>query len=180
MLTETRINPQINLRISQQMNNVKQYVVAVAFIMVSLSGCINNNNIADVNVSMPKHRWSYINKITTEVDIKDHTKPYDLFFKLRHTAKYSYSNIYILFHMKAPGKKEVTHRYEYKLAEGDGRWLGAGSGDLFSYTLPLLRDYQFPAAGKYTLVIEQSMKDNPLNNISDAGIMVTSPEDSVR
>lgn len=154
------------------MNKIKRLVVAFAFInSILISGCITNN-ISDVNVSMPKHRWSYINKVATEVDIKDHTKTYDLFFKLRHTAKYRYSNIYILFHFKAPGKKQVTRRYEYKLAQSTGQWLGAGSGDLFSYTLPLLRNFHFPAAGKYTLVVEQCMRDNPLHDISDAGIMV--------
>ncbi len=161
------------------MNKLKQLLVAVAFITVSLlSGCISNNNIADVNVSMPKHRWSYINKVTAEVDIKDHTKMYDLFFKLRHTAKYRYANIYILFHFEDPGKKIISRRYEFKLAAPDGRWLGAGSGNLFSSTFPLLRNFRFPAAGKYTLVIEQSMRDNPLNNVSDAGIMVTQHEEA--
>ncbi|MEJ5962266.1 gliding motility lipoprotein GldH [Pedobacter immunditicola] len=160
------------------MNKVKCLVVAVTIISFSLlSGCIKNNNVADVNVSMPKHRWSYIDKVTAQVDIKDHTKTYDLFFKLRHTAKYRYSNIYILFHFKAPGEKEVTRRYEYKLAQLDGHWLGAGSGDLFSSTFPLLRNYKFPAAGKYTLVVEQAMRDNPLHHISDAGIMVSTHED---
>ena len=179
MLTKTQINPQINLRINQEMNKIRHLVVAFAFITMSLfSGCIKNNNIADVNVSMPKHRWSYIEKVTAEVDIKDHTKTYDLFFKLRHTAKYRYSNIYILFHLRAPGEKEVTRRYQYKLAQFDGHWLGAGSGDLFSYTFPLLRNYKFPSAGKYTLVIEQAMRDNPLHDISDAGIMVSPHEAS--
>ena len=97
---------------------------------------------------MPKHRWSYIDKITAEVDVKDHTKTYDLFFKLRHTAKYRYSNIYILFHLQHPGKKVVTRRYQYKLAELDGHWLGSGSGDLFSYTFPLLRNFQVSCSGE--------------------------------
>lgn len=154
------------------MNKLKCLVFTFAMIIMSvLSGCITNN-IADVNVSMPKHRWSYINKITTVVDIKDHTKPYDLFFKLRHTADYHYANIYVKFHVKGPEGKKVTRRYEFKLASADGQWLGAGSGDLYTYTLPLLTQYKFPQAGKYELVIEQSMVNNPLTAISDAGIMV--------
>lgn len=154
------------------MNKLKCLVFTFAMIIISvLSGCITNN-IADVNVSMPKHRWSYINKITTVVDIKDHTKPYDLFFKLRHTADYHYANIYVLFHVKGPEGKKVTRRYEFKLASADGQWLGAGSGDLYTYTLPLLTQYKFPQAGKYELVIVQSMVNNPLTAISDAGIMV--------
>lgn len=154
------------------MTKIKFLVITLLLVNLGLwSGC-KTDNIADVNVSMPKHRWSYINKIITDVDIKDHTKTYDLFFKLRHTAAYRYSNIFILFQMKEPGKTRTTRRYEYKLASADGKWLGAGSGDLYTYTLPLLTRYKFPEPGKYTIVIEQSMLDNPLHHISDAGFLV--------
>ncbi|WP_432709325.1 gliding motility lipoprotein GldH [Pedobacter sp.] len=154
------------------MIKVKFLVIASVLLNFGFwSGC-KTDNIADVNVSMPKHRWSYINKIVTVVDIKDHTKVYDLFFKLRHTAAYRYSNIYILFQVKGPGKTSTTRRYEYKLGTADGKWFGAGSGDLYMYTLPLLTNYKFPESGKYTFVIEQSMLDNPLHHISDAGLLV--------
>jgi gliding motility-associated lipoprotein GldH len=154
------------------MTKVRFQVIALMLLNLGLwSGC-KTDNIADVNVSMPKHRWSYINKIITVVDIKDHTKTYDLYFKLRHTAAYRYSNIYILFQMKEPGKTRTTRRYEYKLASADGKWLGAGSGDLYTYTLPLLTNHKFPESGKYIMVIEQSMLDNPLHHISDAGLML--------
>lgn len=140
------------------------------------SGC-DNSYVADVTVSMPKHRWSYINKVVAEVDIKDHTKTYDLFLTLRHTAAYRYGNIYILFHYQEPGKKPVTTRYEYQLAARDGRWLGAGSGNLYSYQLPLHKAHRFPRNGIYKLEIEQSMVDNPLHAISDAGISVIERQD---
>ena len=154
------------------MTKVRFLVIAFSFLSLGFwSGCITDS-IVDVNVSMPKHRWSYINKIVTVVDIKDHTKTYDLFFKLRHTAAYRYSNIYILFQMKEPGKTRTTRRYEYKLAASQGKWLGAGSGDLFTYTLPLMTSFKFPEPGKYTMVIEQSMLDNPLHHISDAGLLL--------
>jgi gliding motility-associated lipoprotein GldH len=158
------------------MTKVRFLVIALMLINLGFwSGC-KTDNIADVNVSMPKHRWSYINKIITVVDIKDHTKTYDLFFRLRHTAAYRYSNIYILFQLKEPGKTRITRRYEYKLASADGKWLGAGSGDLYTYTLPLLTNHKFPEPGKYTMVIEQSMLDNPLHHISDAGLMLRARE----
>eukprot|EP01133_Synstelium_polycarpum_P011245 gene11245-13126_t len=135
-------------------------------------GC-ETGTVTDVNVAMPEHRWSYINKVSTIADIKDPSKAYSIFFKLRHTADYRYSNIYILFHMKGKDGKKNSRRFGFKLAQSDGQWLGSGSGNLFSYTLPLLTNYHFPAAGKYELVAEQNMRDNPLPEVSDAGIVVT-------
>lgn len=139
--------------------------------LLGFSGC-NTNDLIDTNQEMPQRNWSYVNRVKAVVEIKDNSKAFTLSFKLRHTADYRYSNIYILMHLGGGGKPVVTRRYEYKLAESDGQWLGKGSGNLFTYTLPLLSDYHFPAPGKYTIEVEQNMRDNPLKEVSDAGISV--------
>lgn len=141
--------------------------------MVSiLSGC-DTNNIVDTNISMPSRNWSYANKIQAVVDIKDNSKVYNIYFKLRHTADYRYSNLFVLLHVQGAGQKKQTRRYEYRLAQPDGQWNGSGSGNLYTYTLPLLTNHKFPAPGKYELEIEQNMRNNPLKEISDAGIKVS-------
>jgi gliding motility-associated lipoprotein GldH len=152
------------------MNKLKLLTLLV--IGIATSGC-NTNNLADVNVEMPKRNWSYINTVKADVDVKDNTKPYVVYFKLRHTANYRYSNVFILLHIKDPHNKVQTKRYEYKLARADGQWLGSGSGNLFTYKLNLLSSYHFPEKGKYEFEIEQNMRDNPLKEISDAGLTVT-------
>jgi gliding motility-associated lipoprotein GldH len=154
------------------MNSKRSWVWCVAFIAaIAVSGC-HTNNLADVNVGMPKRNWSYVNKVKTVVDIKDASKTYAIYFRLRHTADYGYSNIYVLFRMTGPQKFSRGTRYEYKLAEPDGQWLGSGSGNLFTHDLPVLTSYKFPAPGKYELEIEQNMRDNPLKEVSDGGLSV--------
>ena len=115
------------------MNNIKYYFF-LAFISIATLGC-DTNNLADLNVSMPKRNWSYVNKVKASVEIKDHSKPHTVYFKLRHTADYRYSNIFVLLHVKAPGQKKTTRRFEYKLAESDGQWLGSGSGNLCLFSM---------------------------------------------
>ncbi len=153
------------------MSKIKHYLY-LAFICMVASSC-HTNNLVDLNLSMPKRNWSYENKVKASVEIKDHTKPYTVYFKLRHTADYRYSNIFVLLHVKAPGKPKTTRRFEYKLAERDGQWTGSGSGNLFTYKLNMLTDYHFPANGTYEFEIEQNMRDNPLKEVSDAGIAVS-------
>jgi len=153
------------------MNNIKYYFF-LAIICIATLGC-DTNNLADLNVSMPKRNWSYVNKVKASVEIKDHSKPHTVYFKLRHTADYRYSNIFVLLHVKAPGQKKTTRRFEYKLAESDGQWLGSGSGNLFTYKLNMLTNYRFPANGVYEFEIEQNMRDNPLKEVSDAGITIS-------
>lgn len=139
--------------------------------LIFISGC-TTNNVVDTNESMPQRNWSYVNRIKAVVDIKDISKAYMLKFKLRHTSDYRYANIYVLMSVSGGGKPKVTRRYGYQLAESDGQWLGKGSSNLYTYVLPLLSDYRFPAPGQYTIEIEQNMRDNPLKEISDAGILV--------
>ena len=128
-------------------------------------------SVIDSNVEIANRRWTYRNHISTAFEIKDNTKAYNIYFKLRHTADYKYANIFILAHFK-DGKKMITKRYQYKLAKNDGEWLGKGSGDIFTSKFSLLTNYRFPAAGKFDIEVEQNMRDNPLTGVSDVGITV--------
>lgn len=138
-------------------------------VITFFSGC--TSGVVDSNLEIADRRWTYRNHITTPFEIKDNTKAYNIYFKLRHTADYKYSNIFILVHFK-DGKSVSTKRYQYKLAKNDGEWLGSGSGNIFNYTLPLLTNYHFPHTGKFSIEIEQNMRDNPLLEVSDAGIRI--------
>jgi gliding motility-associated lipoprotein GldH len=128
--------------------------------------------VIDQNTELPNHNWAYVNRIKYNVKIDDETIPYNLYFNLRVTGSYKYSNIFVLFHQTSPGKKTAATRYEYKLANKDGEWLGSGSGNLYSYQVPLRTQYKFPAKGVYHFEIEQNMRDNPLHEVSDVGLRV--------
>ena len=91
---------------------------------------------------------------------------------LRHTSKYKYSNIFMLIHITGPDGKKITERREFKLALPDGEWLGSGSGDIYSYQLLFKKSYKFPVKGSYIFELEQNMRDNPLDGVSDAGIRI--------
>lgn len=153
----------------------KRQVFLLGFLLITslFTGCISS--VIDSNVEIADRRWTYRNHISTPFEIKDSSKAYNIYFKLRHTADYKYANIFILAHFKE-GKKMVTRRYQYKLAKNDGEWLGSGSGNVFSYTLPMLTNYHFPRNGKFEIEIEQNMRDNPLLEVSDVGVLVSLAE----
>lgn len=155
------------------MNNWKSIFSGVLFI-VWLQGC-GEHNLVDTNQSMPENSWSYAKSLKTIVRVKDANVPYQVFFKLRHTSAYRYANLYVVMHLKGAGLNKHT-RYQFKLAKPSGEWIGKGSGDLFTNTFPLLQSLRFPKPGKYSIEIEQNMRDNPLTGISDVGLMVTPEE----
>ncbi|MFC3561239.1 gliding motility lipoprotein GldH [Pedobacter jamesrossensis] len=156
-------------KINQLLNKRQVILLSFMFFASLFAGC--TSSIVDGNVEIPERKWTYRNHISTPVVIKDSAKAYNIYFKLRHTADYHYANIFVLVHFK-DGKNIITKRYQYRLAKNDGEWLGSGSGNLFSYKLPLLTNHHFAHTGNFEIEIEQNMRDNPLVEISDVGVLV--------
>jgi gliding motility-associated lipoprotein GldH len=144
-------------------------LVAVLF---SVTGCTDPNAVIDQNTEINNNNWSYTNKGTFDVPINDEHIPYNLSLNLRVTGDYKYSNIFVLIYQTGPDKKPTGLRYEFKLANPDGEWLGEGSGNLYSFQIPFRKNYKFPAKGTYHFSIEQNMRDNPLREVSDVGLRV--------
>lgn len=150
----------------------KKLLVALPAIIVLLAtGCTDPNAIIDQNTSIENRNWSYANTIKNDVKIDDASIPYNIYVNLRVTGDYRYSNIFVLLRRNGPGLNSLT-RFELKLAEPDGRWLGTGSGNLYSYQVPVITNFKFPAKGTYHFQIEQNMRDNPLHEVSDVGLRV--------
>jgi gliding motility-associated lipoprotein GldH len=147
------------------------FMVLPATVMLFLSGCTDPNAIVDQNTPIDNHNWSYANRIKNPVKIDDASIPYNVYINLRVTGEYKYSNIFVLIRRNGPKLKGVT-RYEVKLANPDGQWLGQGSGNLYSYQVPILTNFKFPEKGTYTFEMEQNMRDNPLHEVNDVGMRV--------
>jgi len=140
--------------------------------VLSLAGCTDPAAVIDQNTEMVNNNWSYANKLRYPVKIDDAGISYNLYLNLRVTADYKYSNMFVLMHQSGPDKKTSTVRYEVKLANKDGEWLGQGSGNIYTYQVPFRTHYKFPVKGIYYFELEQNMRDNPLHEVSDAGLRV--------
>lgn len=147
------------------------FLYAILIVLVFFIGC-GDSALVDNNTEIPERSWTYRNHLVVPFEIKDAQKPYNILFKLRHTADYRYSNLFVLVNFKQVGAKSKTLRYQFKLAKPDGEWLGSGSGNIFSYAFPLFTNYRFPKTGKYVIEIEQNMRNNPLHEISDVGLII--------
>ncbi len=150
--------------------NIFYCFISVLLLAVQI-GCTDPNTIIDQNTSIENLNWSYPNKIKIDFKIDDATIPYNIYLNLRVTGNYRYSNIFLLLKRKGPQLNAST-RFEIKLAEADGQWLGQGSGNLYSFQVPIITRFKFPAKGTYHFEIEQNMRDNPLHEVSDAGLRV--------
>ncbi|WP_207533631.1 gliding motility lipoprotein GldH [Desertivirga arenae] len=145
--------------------------LVVIILLSTLTAC-TDNAVIDTSQEISARNWGYDNKVNFPVKIEDASKAYNIYFNLRHTAEYRYSNIFVLVHQVGGSLKPITERREFQLAYPDGEWLGSGSGNLYSYQVKFRENYKFPKPGIYNFSFEQNMRDNPLREISDVGIRV--------
>jgi gliding motility-associated lipoprotein GldH len=141
-------------------------------LIMLLGSCTDPKAVIDANSAITDHNWSYVNRVKFDCNITDANAAYNLYFNLRVTDAYKYSNMFVLIYQTSPGKQVKVTRYEVKLASRDGEWLGKGSGNLYSYQLPFQTNIKFPAKGNYHFEIEQNMRDNPLHEVSDVGLRI--------
>lgn len=128
--------------------------------------------VLDKNIAIADNAWHYDDQPRLAAHITDTGRPYDIYLNLRHTPNYRYSNIFLLVHQSGPGIRDTTERFELRLAEPDGRWLGRSAGSMYAHQQLIKENVYFPDTGLYHFIIEQNMRENPLGEVADVGIRI--------
>ena len=90
----------------------------------------------------------------------------------RHGGDYPYQNIYLFIKSKSPSGKIAKDTAQMILANNKGRWMGKGIGDIFDYQFRFKQGPLFPEKGEYYFEIEQAMREENLDKVTDIGISV--------
>jgi gliding motility-associated lipoprotein GldH len=142
-----------------------------------ISSC-NTIDLYEKSVSIPGHSWKSSYKPSFTFTIKDTTGSYKLFLVLRHNDKYGFNNIWLNISVKAPGADSVvTFKADKQLATNDKGWLGAGMDDIYEHRIELNEELvdnniSLRKKGDYTFTLEQIMREDPLNNVLNAGLRI--------
>lgn len=107
-----------------------------------------------------------------EVDVEDTVSNYDFFINVRHTKSYMYSNLFVFLHTVAPDGRKMTDTLEFPMADPEGNFVGNISGGLVMNRVIVKKETRFPKSGKYKFIIEQAMRDEELEEISDVGMSI--------
>lgn len=128
------------------------------------------------DMPIPEAGWSRTFTPEFAFDIADTVNRHDVYIDVRHTGDYAFSDLYLFVDLTGPGGRSMRDTVECLLADPTGRWLGKGTGFIFSdrvqaKVLYKLRN-RFPAAGRYTMKLEQAMRMEPLPGVIDVGVSV--------
>lgn len=154
------------------------FIIAVVF----LSACQPSPQYQK-HVTIPAKGWNAAHEPEFKVTVTDTNADYQLFFLIRHTNAYPFSNIWLKFKTKMPGDSVFQdQRFEVTLAsptavlpDGSlgGGWLGRGMGEIWEQRMALNSIQQpvhFTKAGEYIFRLSQDMRVDPLPEIIQVGL----------
>jgi gliding motility-associated lipoprotein GldH len=154
---------------------MKYLKIAIVFFLFSC----DNNRLFDQNFDFSETGWPTTSKPTFEVNIADNSIPYTLLCNIRHSSDYPYSRIFVRYTIA----DSTGNVIEKKLTSGflfdpkTGAPLGStGIGDVYDIRILLEEKLLFPFTGKFNIMLEQQMREDPLAGIFSAGIRLEKPK----
>ena len=142
----------------------------ILLIITALASCTNRNVVFDESVIISNASWNNQEFPYFDVNIEDTLSPYNFYLNIRHLENYRYSNFYMFLHTTFPNGNQTHDTIELVLAYPDGRWIGDGSGSMRNNNILLNNNLYFPLKGTYRFEIEQAMREDILDGITDVGI----------
>ena len=135
----------------------------------------DSQRVYEDNVEFSDRTWKVTEEPRFDFTISDTTARYNLYYNVRNSLTYPYARIFVTYHLYDSMGKEITK----KLVNHDlfdqktGRPFGnSGLGDLYDHQFLLLKDYVFPAKGKYAVKLDQLMRKDTLQGVLAVGIRV--------
>lgn len=149
---------------------------SIAFIvLLSAALSCTQTNLFEKTAVIPGHSWKSSFKPGFTFTITDTTAQYTLYLIIRHNDRYSFNNIYVNLHVKGPGQDTTqVVPFDMRLGTDESGWLGSGMDDIYEHrhAITPLTGVKFRKPGDYTYTIEQIMRQDPLENVLNAGIRI--------
>jgi len=116
--------------------------------------------------------WEKDSVARFNVTIDKHYLSYNLSINVRNRGDYPYSNLWLFVDITAPDHTKISDTIEYQLALPNGKWIGKGTGGMYSTQFPFRENVSFPSPGNYTISVRHAMRTNSLTGITDIGLAV--------
>ena len=153
------------------MKNRLNSAAVVGFFALLMVSCGYNPTFQQ-SKSIVDGLWSKNSIVSIVVPVVDTLNYNDIYIDVRHLNSYPYSNLYLFVNVVAPNGDNVTDTLEYRLADDYGTWLGKKSSRIWDCRLPFRAMVKFAQEGSYTFNIQQGMRADELEGISDVGLTI--------
>lgn len=142
----------------------------VLFFVYLLQSC-NTIDVYEQTIALPKQQWSSRTLLNFTTSVKDSNAYYNIYFVIRHSESYHFNNIWINLISAFPKDSARAQKLNIQLANADG-WLGTSMDDIIEQRLLINRQPVRLPAGSYKFSLQQLMREDPLDNVLNAGIRI--------
>lgn len=129
-------------------------------------------DVYEKTIFFPDHQWATSNKPVFNFAIEDTTAAYHISVIFRHEDAYHFNNVWLNISTQAPGEAAKTQLINVPLANNKKGWLGTGMDDVFDHRARITRLPIKLKKGNYTFILQQNMREEPLQFVLNAGIRV--------
>lgn len=158
-------------------NPLRKTFFALLAVCAILTACEPSSSVFQQQEAIPETRWNSAFKPVFYFDISDSLATYNLFFLIRHTQAYPFSNIWLRFSIKGPQDTVgINQQIEIPLAQENGQWYGRNMNEIWEQRMPIATrkgpNILFPKPGRYKIQLEHLMRTNPLPEVMNIGLRV--------
>lgn len=160
------------------MSKTNRTRILLSFLLITAAtvSCRQDKNITYHEYVSAKNAELYKKDLCKfEFQIEDTAVYYNIKLEIRNNNRYKFKNIWLFLSLKDSIKTIETDTVECMLADKNGQWYGKGLS-LYDKEFLFKKGIKFHREGKYTYVINQAMKEDPLIGISDIGIKIIPSE----
>lgn len=147
------------------------FSLLICSIILLFTSC-NSNVFYEKSDPIEKGIWDKNHILHYQFEVKDSMEYYDIYVDVRNTIDYKYQNLYIFLTTEYPGGARFTDTLGCILCDKYGEWYGKGKGEFRDNNFLLMRQVRFQRTGIYNLYVEQAMREDELQGISDFGIRI--------
>ncbi len=151
---------------------VKKILLFLSICFCAVS-CSFTTGVFEKTVLLKEHQWAAAVKPDIAFTITDTVALYNIYIVLRHTDGYHFNNIYVRATVFEPGESQTkTGDYDLLLATNEKGWIGTAMDDIYDARILIQPKTRFRRPGAYHFVMEQLMREDPLQNVLSVGLRV--------
>jgi gliding motility-associated lipoprotein GldH len=146
----------------------------VFLLTASMVSC-DKSRLYEENREFSDRNWKATEEPRFEFAVKDTSQRYNLYYNIRNSLSYPYSRIFITFHLYDSTGRELSKRLVNHdlFDQKTGHPLGdSGLGDLYDHQFLLLKDHHFGFPGKYSVKLDQFMRQDTLQGVIAVGMRI--------
>ncbi len=140
-------------------------------LLAVLSSSCGSIDVYEKTKAFDQQSWGETDRPSFVFSVTDTISLYNIFVVLRHTDAYHFNNIWLNITTIAPGDTALTQQLNLTLGNTKG-WLGAAMDDIIEHRILIISNPVHLKKGNYTFMLQQTMRENPLQNILNAGMRV--------